>query len=214
MFESDLYKKYNVWLRLLLQSILLKSRSAQITFSFLSLAELYCKHFFHLSRSILYALFYIWTTTTTPFVWYFVQGYKHRRTYIAAQAPLEETVNDFWRMIMEKKSNIIVMLSGTDENDQVGLRTVFYCIRKYVPEKWWLGDGFEVSALQKPEVFPLNSQKRASRSSLPCNHQGRIRSYCLLWLDNNKVCCKSSTSLMHFDYQGFIFNNSQQVRKY
>ncbi|CAB4041659.1 receptor-type tyrosine- phosphatase S, partial, partial [Paramuricea clavata] len=48
----------------------------------------------------------------------YIDGYKQRRTYIAAQGPLEETVNDFWRMIMEKKSNIVVMLSGTDDNDQ------------------------------------------------------------------------------------------------
>ena len=52
------------------------------------------------------------------------QGYKQRRTYIAAQGPLEETVNDFWRMVMEKKSNIIVMLSGTDDNDQVRFKPV------------------------------------------------------------------------------------------
>ena len=68
---------------------------------------------------LLYVLFCISTTTLS--VCFFLQGYKHRRTYIAAQGPLEETVNDFWRMTMEKKSNIIVMLSGTDESDQVGL---------------------------------------------------------------------------------------------
>ncbi len=58
---------------------------------------------------------------TTHFI---IQGYKQRRTYIAAQGPLEATVNDFWRMVMEKKSNIIVMLSGTDDNDQVRRKPV------------------------------------------------------------------------------------------
>ena len=63
---------------------------------------------------------------------YFFQGYKQRRAYIAAQGPLNDTINDFWRMIMEKKCNIIVMLSGTTENDQVStkitgsLRTIIW----------------------------------------------------------------------------------------
>jgi protein tyrosine phosphatase len=59
-------------------------------------------------------------------MFYKQQGYKQRRAYIAAQGPLEETVNDFWRMIMEKKSNIIVMLSGTDDSDQVPLKPLFH----------------------------------------------------------------------------------------
>ena len=63
---------------------------------------------------------------TTHFIlfYFIIQGYKQRRTYIAAQGPLETTVNDFWRMVMEKKSNIIVMLSGTDDNDQVRRKPV------------------------------------------------------------------------------------------
>jgi protein tyrosine phosphatase len=36
--------------------------------------------------------------------------------YIATQFPLESTVNEFWRMIWEKKSNCIIMLADTEEN--------------------------------------------------------------------------------------------------
>ena len=48
-----------------------------------------------------------------------VQGYKHRNAYIATQGPLESTVTDFWRMIWEFKSRLIVMLCPTEEDGEV-----------------------------------------------------------------------------------------------
>ena len=39
-----------------------------------------------------------------------VQGYRVRRSYIASQAPLIDTTEDFWRMLWEHSSNIVVML--------------------------------------------------------------------------------------------------------
>ena len=49
-----------------------------------------------------------------------VQGYKQRGAYLATQAPLPNTVNDFWRMMWEFKSRAIVMLCQlTEENGQV-----------------------------------------------------------------------------------------------
>lgn len=48
-----------------------------------------------------------------------LQGYKHRRNFIATQAPLENTVNDFWRMAWEQKSRVIVMLCNLEENEEV-----------------------------------------------------------------------------------------------
>lgn len=84
--------------------------------------------FIHLvPRSITFSLVHL----SDKMFYHIIQGYKQRRTYIAAQGPLEETVNDFWRMIMEKKSNIVVMLSGTDDNDQVPLKLLFH---------FWLGE--------------------------------------------------------------------------
>lgn len=47
------------------------------------------------------------------------QGYKKRNAYIAAQAPLENTVGDFWRMIWEFKSKCIVMLCNLQERGKV-----------------------------------------------------------------------------------------------
>ncbi|VDK36550.1 unnamed protein product [Taenia asiatica] len=46
----------------------------------------------------------------------FVDGYWHERAYIATQAPLASTTKDFWRMVWEHNSPIIVMLSQVVEN--------------------------------------------------------------------------------------------------
>ena len=48
-----------------------------------------------------------------------LQGYKHRNAYITTQGPLETTVQDFWRMIWEFKSKVIVMLCQTQEDGKV-----------------------------------------------------------------------------------------------
>lgn len=45
----------------------------------------------------------------------FIDGYKYKRAYIATQAPLNETIDDFWRMLWEQNSTIIVMLTKLRE---------------------------------------------------------------------------------------------------
>ncbi|CAH8664314.1 unnamed protein product [Schistosoma rodhaini] len=45
----------------------------------------------------------------------FVDSYRDRKAYIATQAPMAKTVEDFWRMIWELNSNIVVMLTNLNE---------------------------------------------------------------------------------------------------
>ncbi|KAK4472391.1 hypothetical protein MN116_003649 [Schistosoma mekongi] len=42
----------------------------------------------------------------------FVDGYHRRAAYIAAQGPIPSTFDDFWLMVWEQNSNIIVMISN------------------------------------------------------------------------------------------------------
>ncbi|CAL8323062.1 unnamed protein product [Lota lota] len=49
----------------------------------------------------------------------YIPGYKSPREYIATQGPLPETRNDFWKMVLQQKSPIIVMLTQCNERRRV-----------------------------------------------------------------------------------------------
>ncbi|CAJ1054359.1 receptor-type tyrosine-protein phosphatase O isoform X1 [Xyrichtys novacula] len=49
----------------------------------------------------------------------YIPGYKHSKEYIATQGPLPETRNDFWKMVLQQKSPIIVMLTQCNERRRV-----------------------------------------------------------------------------------------------
>ncbi|XP_013876185.1 receptor-type tyrosine-protein phosphatase O [Austrofundulus limnaeus] len=49
----------------------------------------------------------------------YIPGYKHSKEYIATQGPLPETRNDFWRMVLQQKSPVIVMLTQCNERRRV-----------------------------------------------------------------------------------------------
>lgn len=51
------------------------------------------------------------------FMW---QGYKGApRAYIATQGPMVHTVGDFWDMVWQERSSIIVMVTRLKENNEV-----------------------------------------------------------------------------------------------
>ena len=48
-----------------------------------------------------------------------LQGYRSREIFIATQAPMKESVEDFWRMIWEYECYVIVMLLNEEEDEEV-----------------------------------------------------------------------------------------------
>ncbi|KAJ8277953.1 hypothetical protein GJAV_G00082080 [Gymnothorax javanicus] len=48
----------------------------------------------------------------------FIDGFKESKKYIAAQGPKDETVVDFWRMIWDQQSSIIVMVTRCEEGNR------------------------------------------------------------------------------------------------
>ena len=49
----------------------------------------------------------------------FIDGYMMRRAFVATQAPIPDTIPDFWRMIWEQESSTLVMLSKETESGKV-----------------------------------------------------------------------------------------------
>ncbi|XP_068113435.1 receptor-type tyrosine-protein phosphatase epsilon isoform X1 [Hyperolius riggenbachi] len=48
----------------------------------------------------------------------YIDGYKDKNKFIAAQGPKQDTLNDFWRMIWEQKCATIVMLTNVKERKE------------------------------------------------------------------------------------------------
>ncbi|XP_040926318.1 protein tyrosine phosphatase receptor type Fa isoform X3 [Betta splendens] len=48
----------------------------------------------------------------------FMDGYRHQRAYMATQGPMADTTEDFWRMLWEHNSTIVVMLTKLREMGQ------------------------------------------------------------------------------------------------
>ncbi|XP_075459141.1 receptor-type tyrosine-protein phosphatase O isoform X3 [Ascaphus truei] len=49
----------------------------------------------------------------------YIPGYNFVQEYIATQGPLPETRNDFWKMVLQQKSQVIVMLTQCNEKRRV-----------------------------------------------------------------------------------------------
>nr|CAB3266741.1 sushi, von Willebrand factor type A, EGF and pentraxin domain-containing protein 1-like [Phallusia mammillata] len=48
----------------------------------------------------------------------FVDGYKHKGKFIAAQGPKEGTINDFWRMVWDQNVTTIIMVTNLEEGKE------------------------------------------------------------------------------------------------
>ena len=97
-----------------------------------------------------------------------MQGHRMRRAYIATQGPLPATFDDFWRMVWEQNTHIIVMLTQLVERGRVSF-TGYHCILQYTEvqgsiigrgEKFWnQGRGRRAKgALAKPPIFHVGLQ--------------------------------------------------------
>ncbi|XP_056265323.1 protein tyrosine phosphatase receptor type Db isoform X18 [Pseudoliparis swirei] len=51
----------------------------------------------------------------------FIDGYRQQKAYIATQGPLAETTEDYWRMLWEHNSTIVVMLTKLREMGRTSL---------------------------------------------------------------------------------------------
>ena len=55
----------------------------------------------------------------------FLVDFRRQNAYIATQGPTRETMSDFWRMVWEQRSAVIVMMTKCEERGKV--RTIVWC---------------------------------------------------------------------------------------
>ena len=74
-----------------------------------------------LSLSLSYLLLCVlYNNFLNGYIFYYLhQDYSRRDAYILTQAPLNDTVNDFWRMISQYDIGTIVMLNSLKEEKEV-----------------------------------------------------------------------------------------------
>ncbi|XP_047207438.1 receptor-type tyrosine-protein phosphatase epsilon-like isoform X1 [Girardinichthys multiradiatus] len=105
----------------------------------------------------------------------FIDGYKEKNKFIAAQGPKPETVADFWRMIWEQKTTTIVMLTNLKERKEEK------CCQ-YWPEKgWWLYGNIRVAT---EDVVVLVDYT--------------IRKFCVQYQDSDGVRVPRLVTQLHF----------------
>lgn len=69
----------------------------------------------------------------------YIDGYRKQNAYIATQGSLPETFGEFWRMIWEQRSAIVVMMTKLEERSRVRDTNTNMAIRVYslVPYTSW-----------------------------------------------------------------------------
>lgn len=66
-----------------------------------------------------------------------VPGCRKQNAYIATQGPTRDTTADFWRMVWEQRSSIVVMMTKCEERCKVG----FCCFARPLLSRFFAGFG-------------------------------------------------------------------------
>ncbi|XP_065670310.1 uncharacterized protein LOC136088952 [Hydra vulgaris] len=117
----------------------------------------------------------------------YVPSYSKKVSYIATQAPKNETIVDFWRMIFHEKPKAVIMLTNLVENDKIKSA-------QYWPESNEEYGGFNV-CVTKTENFADCFIRYISRNFKEVNHHF-IHMQFTSWLDNG--CPEYPTMLLNF----------------
>ncbi|XP_074107125.1 LOW QUALITY PROTEIN: tyrosine-protein phosphatase non-receptor type 9-like [Cotesia typhae] len=97
-----------------------------------------------------------------------VDGFQHPKKYIVSQAPLEETNSDWWKMIWEKKCELIIMLCNHVENGRS------QCYYYWSPVK---GTTLKIGSLMVNTIEVCSAFKDFQITSIEVTHKdgGRLR---------------------------------------
>lgn len=72
----------------------------------------------------LQTVIYICVCIYSWIILFYFQGYMQKKNFVATQAPLANTIVDFWKMVWKTESKTIVMLCNLQENGKVDICTL------------------------------------------------------------------------------------------
>jgi len=154
----------------------------------------------------------------------FIKGYCGKKTFIAAQAPLENTMNDFWKMIWEQDVRIIIMAANMNERGRkqaskywpnINENNIFVngdleiCCKKtdvfadYTKREFELiyGNNAEKEALVRSGSF--KSQPENDYANVPINRPGSKNSNKTPLLDGDLVN-KEIRKIAHYHFTNWV----------
>ena len=80
---------------------------------------------------------------------------------ILIPGPKDETISDFWEMVWEQKSPVIVMLTKVEEKGKVSMHECYHCLWRYV-KGWYILCNYMHSHVNKRLTPLFNVRKYKS----------------------------------------------------
>lgn len=99
-----------------------------------------------------------------------LDGLKRRGAFIATQGPLDTTVRDFWRMVWERETHSVVMLTQLEENGRVKAEQYWPD-----PDEPPLNAGDFQVELQGEERLPYGVMRRLALTDLVSDQTREVR---------------------------------------
>lgn len=131
-----------------------------------------------------------------------MQGPKDNTNYyIATQAPLENTVPDFWRMIWQENSKVIIMVTDLTENGVE--RCAEYIPASVVVDNSQIFGDFQVT-LKSREVKGKYAVSQLHLKNLKTNTWREIVHLWYSWPENGCPTDDSSVIKMLLESRGFL----------
>jgi protein tyrosine phosphatase len=138
----------------------------------------------------------------------YVKGPKDGTNYyIATQAPLENTVADFWRMIWEQNSKVIVMATDLTENGVE--RCAEYIPASVVLDNSQIFGDFQVT-LKSREVKDKYAVSQIHLKNLKTNTWREIMHLWYSWPENGCPSDESSIISLLLEARGYLRTNSPE----
>lgn len=135
----------------------------------------------------------------------FVKGPKDTvNYYIATQAPLENTVADFWRMIWEQNSKVIICLTDLTENGVE--RCAEYIPASVVLDNAQIYGDFQVT-LKSREVKDKYAVSQLHLKNLKTSTWREIMHLWYSWPENGCPSDEPSVMNLLLDARGYLRNN-------